>query len=108
MKQLLLSVDFLHKRGLIHRDLKPQNVLLVNEAKNHNYEVKLADFGLSHFQEDFERATRKCGSPGYIAPEIIKNRICDSKSDIFSLGSIFYNLLTARTLFPADSVKGVL
>ena len=55
-----------------------------------------------------ERTKRMCGSPGYVAPEILKGKGCDSKSDIFSMGAIFYNLMTGRALFPGKSVDEVL
>lgn len=68
----------------------------------------MADFGLSQFINDKERSRRMCGSPGYVAPEILKGRGCDVKADIFSLGAIFYNLMTGRALFPGKSVDEVL
>ena len=49
-----------------------------------------------------------CGSPGYVAPEVLKGKGAQYKSDIFSMGSVFYNLVAGRTLFPGRSVEGVL
>ena len=57
---------------------------------------------------DVDRSRRMCGSPGYVAPEILKGRGCDAKADIFSLGAIFYNLMTGRALFPGKTVDEVL
>ena len=104
MRQMLLVIDLLHLMGIIHRDLKPQNILLVDDTDNNNIEIKVADFGLSQFTNDQERTKRLCGSPGYVAPEILNGKGCDQKSDIFSMGAIFYNLMTGRALFPGKSV----
>ena len=62
-------------------------------------EVKLTDFGLAHFDNNQLRMHRICGSPGYVAPEILKGQGANCKSDIFSIGVTFYNLLTGRELF---------
>ena len=82
--------------------------MLASENNNENLEIKVADFGLSQFTSDKERTKRMCGSPGYVAPEILRGKGCDPKSDIFSLGAIFYNLMTGRALFPGKSVDEVL
>jgi calcium/calmodulin-dependent protein kinase I len=63
-------------------------------------EVKLADFGLSDFiPKEGDGKTLKCGSPGYIAPEVLRGPSYTEKADLFSLGSVFYNLFTSKTLF---------
>jgi serine/threonine-protein kinase ULK/ATG1 len=84
------GLKYLHKNNILHRDIKPQNILI------HNNHIKISDFGFAKSFESHELITTFCGSPLYMAPEIIKDREYDSKSDIWSLGVIFYELLTKR------------
>nr|XP_051194934.1 uncharacterized protein LOC127308217 isoform X1 [Lolium perenne] len=92
MKGICQGLQYLHKERINHLDLKPENVLL-----GAGMEPKITDFGLSRcFDEDHSRTFVKCtaGTRGYIAPEMIEKGEISFKSDIFSLGVIFINLLT--------------
>ena len=93
MKNLLLGLEFIHNKGVMHRDLKPENLILRYQKKL--YSLAIADFGLSSFVDVNEYLFRRCGTPGYVAPEIISNKqgsFYDTKCDIFSAGVIFYIL----------------
>lgn len=76
MEQFLLTIDFIHKKGIAHRDLKPDNIL-INKIEEGEYKVKIADFGLSEFLDGpdnkYGKLWKKCGTPGYVAPEIFSN-----------------------------------
>lgn len=82
--------------NVVHRDLKPENLLLL--SKHNGYEFKVADFGLAA-KVKTETLTLRCGSPGYVAPEILKNKQYGYKVDVFSLGVILYIILSGRTPF---------
>jgi serine/threonine protein kinase len=87
----------MHRKGIIHRDLKPQNILITD------YEVLMvciADLGLAINADDQKAIREKCGSPGYVDPDILNGRPFSTKSDIFSLGSLLFNLITMRLLYP--------
>lgn len=108
--QLLLTVDFMCLRGVIHRDLKPENLLL-NTRKD--YDVRIADFGYvtmldpsSQTETSIDKSV--CGTAGYIAPEAFEGRGYTTKSDVFSVGSIMYSLLTLRNLFKGNDYKHTL
>ena len=105
MMQLILAVDFMHKKGIIHRDLKPDNILVLDREKS---EVCIADLGLACAIDDYSNLVKKLGTPGYLAPEILKGFSASPKSDIFSLGAIFYNIVTGNMLFNGKDEKEVL
>ena len=93
----------------MHRDLKPQNILLKNKKKI--YDIKIIDFGLSTIVNTENRLYKRCGTPGFVAPEIITDEKVinyNEKCDIFSAGVIFYILLCGRTPFPSSNFKKVL
>ncbi|PWZ28712.1 CBL-interacting protein kinase 6 [Zea mays] len=105
-RQLVSAVDFCHARGVFHRDLKPEN-LLVDEAGN----LKVVDFGLSALA-DHARADGLlhtiCGTPGYVAPEVFRNRGYDgAKADVWSCGVVLYVLLAGSLPFPKDSIAAM-
>ena len=75
--------------NIMHRDIKPENIILSNEEDDCS--VKIADFGLATFDTD-NLIFRKCGTPGYIAPEILADIKYDTKVDVFSLGALLYLL----------------
>ena len=71
MRQILLGLNFMHKLGIMHRDMKPANVLMTSKDKN-NIDVKITDFGFATFFDYSKGRKEMCGSPLYMAPEILK------------------------------------
>eukprot|EP00662_Eupelagonemidae_sp_cell21_P048256 gene48256-14773_t len=109
-EQLLLGVGYLHDHGYLHRDLKPANVFITAGD-----ELKLADFGISRTLGMCEMAQTMVGTPYYMAPEVMgvsaEGRSHDgynSKSDVWSLGCIIYQLCALRVPFPGANVIALL
>ncbi|GBG34622.1 Protein kinase, putative [Hondaea fermentalgiana] len=93
MIKLLKTVAFCHERGVVHRDIKPENILLA--SKEDDAEIRLADFGFAkQIEEDsFTNLQTACGTPGYVAPEVISRKPYDASCDVWSLGVVAYILL---------------
>jgi len=92
------ALDYMHKHGIVHRDLKPENIMV-----DQNDRIKLIDFGIA-MKEDARRLTfvnvsSLLGTPDYISPEQVKGARGDQRSDIYSMGIIFYEMLTGRVPF---------
>ena len=103
-QQLVSAIDFMHARGVVHRDLKLENVLL-DASKRY---IKLADFGLSAYVEDgaSTRLVTPCGSPHYAAPEVIVGMpYLGPPTDVWSCGVILYALLTGKLPFVETDMK---
>ena len=88
MRNLLEALAHMHSRGIVHRDIKPENILLVSGTDG--MEFKIADFGLSAEIHPGETLSLRCGSPGYVAPEILEKSEYDTKVDVFSAGIVMY------------------
>jgi serine/threonine-protein kinase len=99
--QIAAALDAAHARGLVHRDVKPSNVLL--DSSEHVY---LADFGLTRRLDDAGGVAADDfagGTPAYLAPEQIEGRPTDGRTDIYALGSMLYECLTGEAVFPRSS-----
>ena len=95
MLELVLALESLHKNNMVYRDLKPENILL--DSKGH---VKLTDFGLSKILEDEDdKAFTLCGTPQYLAPEVLLKKGYDKMVDWWSLGCVLYEMLMGRLPF---------
>ncbi|KAL3905171.1 MAG: hypothetical protein SGPRY_011010 [Prymnesium sp.] len=101
LAQLALGLQQLRSRNLIHRDLKPQNLLLSSTAPNAT--LKIADFGFARQMATHDMAETLCGSPLYMAPEILRSQKYDAKADLWSVGTILYELLTATPPFTGSN-----
>ena len=100
-KQIIEAVHYCHKKGVIHRDIKLDNVLL-----NCNGDIKLCDFGVSKKLVSGEKITEQCGTPAYIAPEVIKGKgYYGFASDIWSSGVLLYTMLFGTIPFKAHNMK---
>ena len=86
-----------HKRGILHNDIKPDNLLLT-----HSGTIKFLDFGLACLANQSSREHALLGTPAYMSPERLRQEVLDLRSDIYSLGLTLYELLTGRLPFPAD------
>ncbi|XP_069767606.1 serine/threonine-protein kinase ULK2 isoform X5 [Narcine bancroftii] len=97
----------LHSKGIIHRDLKPQNILLsyVSRKKSNmnGIRVKIADFGFARYLQSNMMAATLCGSPMYMAPEVIMSHHYDAKADLWSIGTVIFQCLVGKPPFQANS-----
>ncbi|CAH2980796.1 unnamed protein product [Chilo suppressalis] len=109
LRQLAEAMRAIHAKGIVHRDLKPQNILLTHNVAPprtpHPSEMtlKIADFGFARFLEEGNMAVTLCGSPMYMAPEVIMSLKYDAKADLWSLGTIVYQCLTGKAPFQATT-----
>jgi predicted Ser/Thr protein kinase/tetratricopeptide (TPR) repeat protein len=104
MDQICDGLAFAHAKGVIHRDIKPGNIHL-----QPNGQVKILDFGLARLgASDMTKTGTVMGTPHYMSPEQVRGQKADARSDVFSLGAVFYEMLSHHRPFEADSVHGVL
>lgn len=101
--QIISGIEYCHYHKIVHRDLKPENLLLDNE-----YNIKLADFGLSNVIHDGDFLRTSCGSPNYAAPEVISgNLYAGAEVDVWSCGVILYALLCGTLPFDDESIPNL-
>jgi serine/threonine-protein kinase len=99
--QMAEALAFAHENGVIHRDVKPSNVVLTGQGGR----IKLTDFGIALLANaDHPRNGQMLGSPRYMSPEQAMGREVDDRSDVFSLGAVLYEMLTGRYAFDGDSL----
>ena len=98
--QFLRALQHAHDKGIVHRDIKPQNIMMFTDGT-----IKVMDFGIAKFaREDGKTATDQAiGSVHYISPEQASGNVTDAKSDIYSVGAMMYEMLTGRKPFDSDN-----
>jgi predicted Ser/Thr protein kinase len=102
--QICRGLSYSHSRGIIHRDIKPGNIRVTANKK-----VKIMDFGIARAESsNLTRTGAIIGTPYYMSPEQVQGKKIDKRSDIFSFGVLFYELLTGRKPFPGDEPTGVM
>jgi len=101
--QVARALDYAHSRGIVHRDVKPGNILIRDDGL-----AKLADFGIARFgPSDVTQEGGSIGSPAYIAPEVLRGEAVDGRSDLFSLGVVLYEVLTGVRPFQSETLPGL-
>uniref|UniRef100_A0A2K5J118 non-specific serine/threonine protein kinase n=2 Tax=Colobus angolensis palliatus TaxID=336983 RepID=A0A2K5J118_COLAP len=107
LHQIAAAMRILQSKGIIHRDLKPQNILLshANRRKSSvsGIRIKIADFGFARYLHSNMMAATLCGSPMYMAPEVIMSQHYDAKADLWSIGTVIYQCLVGKPPFQANS-----
>lgn len=104
MEQICEGVGHAHAKGIVHRDLKPGNIHIQADGQ-----VKILDFGLARVgSSDITKTGLVMGTPNYMSPEQVQAQEVDSRSDVFSLGAVFYELLSNHKPFDADSMHATL
>lgn len=108
--QICRGLQEAHTSGIIHRDLKPDNVLLQHKSDRPDW-VKIVDFGISNFVHGSKKLTktgRMVGTPEYIAPEQLKDRPIDMRTDLYGIGIMMFEMLTGRVPFDGESAESIL
>lgn len=106
--QICRGLQFAHEQGVIHRDIKPANVRVLPSGR-----IKIMDFGIARMQETgvqetLTQANTVLGTPGYMSPEQVMGKELDRRSDIFSFGVLFYELLTGNKPFAGDHIATII
>jgi serine/threonine-protein kinase len=102
-RQICRGLDYAHSNGIVHRDIKPANIMITG-----NGTVKIMDFGIAKSGGQVTNTGQVMGTPNYMAPEQVKGRQLDGRSDLFSLGVILYEMLTGEKPFVGQNVTTII
>ena len=101
MAEVVLAIEYIHSLNVIYRDLKPENILIDSEGH-----IKLTDFGLAKENIDFKSNAKSfCGSPAYLAPEMLTDKGVGRPADIYQMGAVLYELIVGFPPFYTDNIK---
>jgi serine/threonine protein kinase len=99
-KQIAMALQYLHKKKILHCDLKSQNILL-----NDDWTVKICDFGLARYKEKFQKDNHgKIGTPHWMAPEILRGEKYEEAADVYSFGVILWEMMTGEIPYMGRSI----
>src|SRR5688572_25144837 len=112
MRGICAGVGAAHRQGVVHRDLKPENILVVAPDDDFEFEsVRVVDFGLAKLLADADSASNGgvvLGTPFYMSPEQCMGEPLDTRSDVYSLGAMFYEMVSGERPFGGETVSGVI
>lgn len=105
IQSILSGIQYLHSNNIVHRDLKPENIMMVSTGST---DIKITDFGLSRIVDEKGEMSTLCGTPQYMAPEILLRMKYSSKADVWSIGVIAYVILSGRHPFNGPKINDIL
>ena len=100
--ELILSIEYIHKKNIVYRDLKPENILIDSDGH-----IRLADFGLAKQGGDNKQVIAQsfCGSPAYLAPEMLRKQGVTQSCDVYQIGIVLYEMLVGIPPYYNDDIK---